>query len=99
MLVITVLLWLGWRNLHRVVPGRCCLMTVGIVFACCVPADRLLARTPLAVPLTGRRASALVPAAQERPGARAYSAGSGAGHAVYAQPGALGIVVERSQQT
>ncbi len=32
-----------------------CLLTVGIVFACCVPLTALLARTPLAVPLTGRK--------------------------------------------
>ena len=31
------------------------LLTVGIVFACCVPLTALLARTPLAVPLTGRK--------------------------------------------
>jgi len=28
---------------------------VGIIIACCVPLTALLARTPLAVPLTGRR--------------------------------------------
>jgi peptidoglycan/LPS O-acetylase OafA/YrhL len=56
MLVITVLLWLGWRNLYAVIPWPLlCLMTVAIVFACCVPLTALLARTPLAVPLTGRR--------------------------------------------
>jgi hypothetical protein len=31
------------------------LMTVGIVFAFCVPLTELLARTPLAMPLTGRK--------------------------------------------
>jgi peptidoglycan/LPS O-acetylase OafA/YrhL len=56
MLVITVLLWLGWRNLDAVVPWPLlCLLTVGIIIACCVPLTALLARTPLAVPLTGRR--------------------------------------------
>lgn len=56
MLVITALAWLGWRHLDAVLPWPLlCLLTVGIVVACCVPATALLARTPLAVPLTGRR--------------------------------------------
>jgi peptidoglycan/LPS O-acetylase OafA/YrhL len=56
MLVITTLLWLGWKNLSAVIPWPLlCLLTVGIVIACCVPLTALLARTPLAVPLTGRR--------------------------------------------
>jgi peptidoglycan/LPS O-acetylase OafA/YrhL len=55
MLVITVLLWLGWKNLNAAIPWPLlCLLTVGIVFACCVPLTALLARTPLAMPLTGR---------------------------------------------
>jgi peptidoglycan/LPS O-acetylase OafA/YrhL len=55
MLVITALAWLGWKHLDAVLPWPLlCLLTVGIV-ACCVPATALLARTPLAVPLTGRR--------------------------------------------
>ena len=55
-LVITTLVWLGWRNLGAAVPWPLlCLLTAGIVVACCVPATALLARTPLAVPLTGRR--------------------------------------------
>jgi hypothetical protein len=32
-----------------------CLLTVGIIIACCVPLTALLAWTPLAVPLTGRK--------------------------------------------
>jgi len=32
-----------------------CLLTAAIIFACCVPPSGLLARTPLAVPLTGRK--------------------------------------------
>jgi peptidoglycan/LPS O-acetylase OafA/YrhL len=56
MLVINTLVWLGWRNLSSVIPWPLlCLLTVGIVFACCVPLTALLARTPLAAPLTGRR--------------------------------------------
>ena len=55
-LVITTLVWLGWKNLNAVLPWPLlCLLTVGIVVACCVPLTALLARTPLAVPLTGRR--------------------------------------------
>jgi len=55
-LVITTLVRLGWRNLGAAVPWPLlCLLTAGIVVACCVPATALLARTPLAVPLTGRR--------------------------------------------
>jgi len=32
-----------------------CLLTVVIIFACCIALTGLLARTPLAVPLTGRK--------------------------------------------
>ena len=56
MLVITALMWLGWGQLSSVLPWPLlCLLTVGIIIACCVPLTALLARTPLAVPLTGRR--------------------------------------------
>jgi hypothetical protein len=56
MLVITALIWLGWRDVAAVLPWPLmCGLTVGIVFACCVPLTALLARTPLAVPLTGRK--------------------------------------------
>jgi peptidoglycan/LPS O-acetylase OafA/YrhL len=56
MLVISALVWLGLRNLSSVIPWPLVsLLAVGIVFACCVPLTALLARTPLAVPLTGRR--------------------------------------------
>ena len=56
MLVITTLLWLGWKNLGAVIPWPLLvLLTVGIIFACCVPLTALLASTPLAVPLTGRK--------------------------------------------
>jgi len=56
MLVLNALVWLGWRNVTGVIPWPLlCLLTVGIVAACCVPLTALLARTPLAVPLTGRR--------------------------------------------
>jgi peptidoglycan/LPS O-acetylase OafA/YrhL len=56
MLVITILRWLGWGLLAAVVPWPAlCLLAVVIIIACCVPLTELLARTPLAVPLTGRR--------------------------------------------
>jgi peptidoglycan/LPS O-acetylase OafA/YrhL len=56
MLFITALTWLGWGRLSSVIPWPLlCLATVGIVFACCIALTSLLARTPLAVPLTGRQ--------------------------------------------
>ena len=56
MVFITALTWLGWGRLSSVVPWPLlCLLTVAIVFACCVTLTSVLARTPLAVPLTGRR--------------------------------------------
>ena len=65
MLFITALTWLGWGRLSSTVPWPLlCLLSVGIVFGCCVTLTSVLARTPLAVPLTGRRQqpwSGLVP--------------------------------------
>ena len=56
MLVITALIWLGWGHLGSVLPWPLLvLLTVGIIFACCVSLTALLARTPLAMPLTGRK--------------------------------------------
>jgi peptidoglycan/LPS O-acetylase OafA/YrhL len=55
MLFITALSWLGWRQLSSAMPWPVvCLIAVVIVFACCITLTSLLARTPLAVPLTGR---------------------------------------------
>ena len=55
MLFITALTWLGWGKLSSTVPWPLlCVATVGIVFACCIALTSLLARTPLAVALTGR---------------------------------------------
>ena len=55
MMFITALIWLGWGKLSSVVPWPLlCAATVVIVFACCSALTSLLARTPLAVPLTGR---------------------------------------------
>ena len=65
MLFIVGLTSLGWERLTSVLPWPLvCLLTVGIVFACCIALTGLLARTPLAVPLTGRKQepwSTLVP--------------------------------------
>jgi peptidoglycan/LPS O-acetylase OafA/YrhL len=56
MLVVAVLIWLGWRQLTSAMPWPLLIMlTVAVIIACCVPLTALLARTPLAVPLTGRR--------------------------------------------
>ncbi len=56
MVFIIALIWLGWGKLGTVIPWPLlCLLTVGIVFACCIALTELLARTPLAVPLTGRQ--------------------------------------------
>ena len=56
MLVITALVRLGWGRLSPAVPWPLlCLLSLGIVFGCCMALTSLLARTPLAVPLTGRR--------------------------------------------
>jgi peptidoglycan/LPS O-acetylase OafA/YrhL len=55
MLFISWLSWHGWVHLDRVVPWPLvCLLTVPIVFVCGIALTSLLARTPLAVPLTGR---------------------------------------------
>jgi peptidoglycan/LPS O-acetylase OafA/YrhL len=55
MLFITALTWLGWGKLSSAAPWPLlCAATVVIVFACCIALTGLLARTPLAVPLTGR---------------------------------------------
>jgi peptidoglycan/LPS O-acetylase OafA/YrhL len=55
MLVITALIWLGWGKLTTAIPWPLlCAATVIVVFACCLALTGLLARTPLAVPLTGR---------------------------------------------
>jgi len=56
MLFILALTWLGWGKLGAVVPWPLlCLATVGVVLVCCIALTSLLARTPLAVPLTGRK--------------------------------------------
>jgi peptidoglycan/LPS O-acetylase OafA/YrhL len=55
MLFIDAMSWLGWEKLSSVMPWPLvCLIAVVIVFACCIALTSLLARTPLAVPLTGR---------------------------------------------
>lgn len=55
MLFITTLTGVGWGKLSAVIPWPVlCLVTVAIVVACAAVLTGLLARTPLAVPLTGR---------------------------------------------
>jgi peptidoglycan/LPS O-acetylase OafA/YrhL len=55
MLFITALTWVGWGNLSSVIPWPVlCLAAVAIVIASAAVLTGLLARTPLAVPLTGR---------------------------------------------
>ncbi|MGH9110668.1 MAG: acyltransferase family protein [Acidimicrobiales bacterium] len=56
MLFITVLGWLGWHALDGVVPWPLvAAMTVAMVVAACILLTSILARTPLAVALTGRQ--------------------------------------------
>jgi hypothetical protein len=55
MLFINALIWLGWAKLDSVVWWPLlCAATVVIVYLSCVALTSLLARTALAVPLTGR---------------------------------------------
>ena len=56
MLFITALVRLGWGHLTSTIPWPLlCLLTMAIVFTCGVALTSVLARTPLAVPLTGRK--------------------------------------------
>jgi peptidoglycan/LPS O-acetylase OafA/YrhL len=55
LLFITVLGWLGWRQLDDVLPWPLVsVLTVAVVFTACIGLTELLARTPWAKPLTGR---------------------------------------------
>jgi peptidoglycan/LPS O-acetylase OafA/YrhL len=54
-LLITILSWLGWQHLNEFLPWPLvAAITVAVVFVCCIALTELLARTPLAKPLTGR---------------------------------------------
>ncbi|MGD0064963.1 MAG: AMP-binding protein [Streptosporangiaceae bacterium] len=56
MLFVSLLISFGWGRLNSVLPWPVvCLLAVGVIFACCITLTTLLARTPLAVPLTGRK--------------------------------------------
>ncbi len=56
LLFINALVWLGWAGLTGSVPWPLlCLLTVVIVYLGAFALTSLLARTPLAVPLTGRK--------------------------------------------
>jgi peptidoglycan/LPS O-acetylase OafA/YrhL len=55
MIFIVALGWLGWRRLDDVVPWPVVsILTVALVFLAAVALTAILARTPLAKPLTGR---------------------------------------------
>jgi peptidoglycan/LPS O-acetylase OafA/YrhL len=55
LLVITLLSWLGWRQLNNVLPWPVVsVVTVVLVFMACNGLTELLARTPWSKPLTGR---------------------------------------------
>jgi peptidoglycan/LPS O-acetylase OafA/YrhL len=55
MLFIIALTWAGWGKLSSVIPWPAlCLVTAVIVLAAAMTLTAVLARTPLAVPLTGR---------------------------------------------
>jgi hypothetical protein len=55
MLFILMLTWVGWGRLSSVIPWPVlCLATAAIVFPAAIALTSVLARTPLAVPLTGR---------------------------------------------
>jgi peptidoglycan/LPS O-acetylase OafA/YrhL len=56
MLFIVALSWLGWSQLSSVIPWPLLIaLTVAIVFCCGAALTAVLARTPLAVPITGRK--------------------------------------------
>ena len=75
MLFITVLTSLGWARVGSRVPWPLfCAVTVAIVFACGLALTGLLARTPLAVPLTGRSRQPWRTLLPRRPGPRAAGA-------------------------
>jgi peptidoglycan/LPS O-acetylase OafA/YrhL len=55
MLFLLVLTWLGWENLTARIPWPVlCAVTVVLVFTASLALSAVLARTPLAVPFTGR---------------------------------------------
>jgi peptidoglycan/LPS O-acetylase OafA/YrhL len=55
LLFITALSWLGWGHLNGYLPWPLLsVITVALVFVACIGLTELLARTPLAKPLTGR---------------------------------------------
>jgi peptidoglycan/LPS O-acetylase OafA/YrhL len=54
-LFITIMSGLGWQHLNAYLPWPLvAVITVAVVFALCIGLTELLARTPLAKPLTGR---------------------------------------------
>jgi len=73
MLFLVAMTRTGWTRLDSVLPWPLvCLLVVVVVFTGCVALTALLARTPLAVPLTGRKQqpwSTLIPRRDPGPGA------------------------------
>jgi peptidoglycan/LPS O-acetylase OafA/YrhL len=69
MIFITLLGWIGWRNLDSVLPWPLvAVVTVAVVFVACIALTAVLARTPWSKALTGRsRASwrSLLPSREE----------------------------------
>ena len=95
MLVLTMLTWLGWKDLNSVLPWPLlCLLTVGIVIACCVPLTALLARTPLATPLTGRRRVPWHKTSSRRPEPAGFPAAASQGRTLIATPGSAAVPAE-----
>jgi peptidoglycan/LPS O-acetylase OafA/YrhL len=59
MVFVLALASIGWRHLDGVLPWPVvCVLTLALVFGACILLTSVLARTPLAVPLTGRRRQA-----------------------------------------
>jgi hypothetical protein len=55
MIFITLLGWLGWRNLNALLPWPVvAVITVAVVFVACIGLSAVLARTPWSKALTGR---------------------------------------------
>jgi peptidoglycan/LPS O-acetylase OafA/YrhL len=84
MLFIIALTWVGWGKLSAVIPWPVlCLATVAIVIACGAALTGLLARTPLAVPLTGRTQ---VPWRRPRPVPLQSAAAAASGQGLVSDP-------------
>jgi hypothetical protein len=83
-LLITILSWLGWRHLNEYLPWPLvAVITVAVIFVSCIALTELLARTPLAKPLTGRTRvpwSRRGEATADQPALRVVDGAATAGH-------------------